>query len=104
VSPIIDVEWGETRRRLNIVVVGELGTGQPLSPIRLSVVDEHSEILLYFLIHSFSLSVSLRMISGREVAGDSDESTQILQLKKNLFFCSQSITSFTCLTCSSGVS
>ena len=78
VSSIIDIERGETRRGLDFVVVRELGAGQPLSPIRLSMIDEYPEILLYFLVHSFSLSVGLRVIGGGKVAGDTDEFVQVL--------------------------
>ena len=59
---------------MNMVVVLKLHKGKEIVPIILTLIDEDAEILLKFLIDSFRLSVSLRMVScgGRQF--DSEES------------------------------
>jgi len=53
-----------------VVVQGELSQWQPLRPVILVVVDIHVEILSYFMVHPFDLSICLWMVHGREVLFD----------------------------------
>ena len=53
--------------RLNLVVVGELGQRQPLSPVILVMVDEDAQVLFNLLIDAFSLSIHLEVISYERI-------------------------------------
>ena len=59
-----EVEWGESSRNVDSVVVGEFSHGYPLHPVVLMVIKEDHEILLQFLIDMFCLSICLR-VEGR---------------------------------------
>ena len=54
-----EVEWGESCRDVDSVVVGELGHGYPLCPVVLVVVKEDPEVLFQFLIDVFWLPICL---------------------------------------------
>ena len=60
-------EGGNTSGIVDGVVVGELGDGKEGRPVVLLVRAEGTEDLFEGLVHTFSLSVHLRMISGGEV-------------------------------------
>ena len=60
---------GEVEQRVScsgvcLISILEGGEGEPEQPVSLSVVDEHSEIVLDFLIDLFCLSICLRMVRG----------------------------------------
>ena len=62
---------GEKRRDssggIRGVIISKLGDGEQVRPIVLLVVAVYSEVLLQSLIHSFSLSVTFRVITGGKV-------------------------------------
>jgi len=51
--------------------VQELGDREPVAPIVLLIVDEDTEVLFDILIDSFSLAISLWMVSSGWVLFDS---------------------------------
>ena len=53
------VERGVSSSRVCLVSILEGGEQQPEWPVGLSVVDEHSEVVLNFLVDSFCLSIGL---------------------------------------------
>ena len=50
---------------MNPIIVGELGNGNPFIPVVLLSVDEESKELFDFLVDSFGLSISLRVVGRR---------------------------------------
>jgi len=58
------------------VIVGELGYGQPLVPVILTLVHKESEELLNLLVNPLSLTVHLWMISGGSCYLDPQKLTQ----------------------------
>src|ERR1700722_12831717 len=65
-ASIFKEEWGVIRCRVNAVIIGKLGRGQPRVPVRLGKVGKQTEVLLEVLVNTFGLTVSLRVIRGRE--------------------------------------
>ena len=57
-------EWRLVGYRVRAVIVGEFSEGDVLSPRSRVRATEDPKICLYFLVHTFSLSVSLRMIGS----------------------------------------
>ena len=70
VVAVHEVEWGESSRNMDSVVVGEFGHGYPLRPVILVVIEEDPEVLFQFLIDTFRLSICLRMEGRRGVVFD----------------------------------
>ena len=65
-SSMGEVEGGGTGCRCGSSFC-EFSEGKPITPVILSLVNEKTEISFDFLVHSFSLAISLRVIScGRE--------------------------------------
>jgi len=63
-------EGSEVGCRMRSVVIGELHKGQKVIPVVLVIVDVDPQVLLQDLIEVLHLTVSLRVISGREVLLD----------------------------------
>ena len=76
VVAVHEVEWGESGRDVDSVVVGELGHGYPLRPVVLVVVEEDSEVLLQFLIDALRLSICLWVEGRRWVVLDSERGVE----------------------------
>ena len=63
VVAVHEVEWGESRRDVDSVVVGKLCHGYPLRPVVLVVVEEDPEVLLQLLIDvSDSMSLPIKQV------------------------------------------
>ena len=60
------VERGVTSSRVGLISILEGGERQPEGPISLSIVDEHSEVVLDLLVDPFGLSVCLWMMHGAQ--------------------------------------
>jgi hypothetical protein len=67
--------------RVDVVVILKLCEGKEVGPIILPLINEEPEILLEFLVHSFSLSVPLRVI-GR--GGCQFNSQELVELTSKL--------------------
>jgi len=67
---MIEVKGGLACGGAGAVVQDELSQRQPLRPVILVVVDIHAEILSYFVVHLFDLSICLWVVYGREVLFD----------------------------------
>ena len=74
---MIEVKGGLACGGAGMVVQGELSQRQPLRPVVLVVVDIHAEILSYFVVHPFDLSVRLWVVHGREVLFDAKNLTNV---------------------------
>ena len=59
-----EVEWRVPSSGVHLIPILEGGEWEPERPISLSVVDEHSQVVLNFLIDSFCLSVGLGVMRG----------------------------------------
>ena len=70
-----NLEWCLLIPSVKTGVEGELSGGEMIGPIRLSLVDEQSEILFDFLVLSFDLTVTFGVISG----GESDDDTEAFE-------------------------
>ena len=70
VVSIIEVKGGLACGGAGAVVQGELSQWQPLRPVILVVVDIHVEILSYFVVYPFDLSVHLWVVRSREILFD----------------------------------
>ena len=71
-----EVEWGESSRNVDSVVVGKFGHGYPLRPVVLVVVEEDPEVLLQLLIDTLRLSIRLRMEGRRGVVLDPERGVE----------------------------
>ncbi len=58
--------------------MGELSEGEPVTPIRLSVVNEDPEVLLDFLVHALCLPICLRMEHSGSIGCDIKHSVEFL--------------------------
>ena len=67
VIAFVGIEWEDTSGSVRSVVVCEFCEREKHISIILLKVNVHSEVLFESLIHSFSLSVSFRMITGGKV-------------------------------------
>ena len=76
VVAVHEVEWGESRRDVDSVVVGKLGHGYPLRPVVLVVVEEDPEVLLQFLVDALRLSIRLRVEGRQGVVLDSERGVE----------------------------
>ena len=76
VAAVHEVEWGESRRDVDSVIVGELGHGYPLHPVVLVVVEEDPEVLFQLLIDAFRLSICLWVKCRRWVVLDSERGVE----------------------------
>ena len=59
-------EWRLVGYGVRAVIVGEFGKGNVLSPRSRVRAAEDSKIGFYFLVHTFRLSISLRVIGSGE--------------------------------------
>ena len=59
-------EWRLVGYGMRTVIVGEFGEGDVLSPGSRVRAAEDPKISFYFLVHTFSFSVSLRVVSSGE--------------------------------------
>ena len=57
-------EWRLVGYRVRAVIVGEFSKGDVLSPRSRVRAAEDSKISLYFLVHTFGFSISLRVVGG----------------------------------------
>jgi len=71
-------ERGVLRRRVDMIVVGELGEGQEGVPVVLSFPDEDPYVLFKLLVDPFSLPVHLWMIGGGRGGFDSEQLVEFL--------------------------
>ncbi len=65
------------RGTVDAVVVRELREREPVAPICLSMIDKDSELLLYLLIHSFSMSIGLWVKGSGGVLRDVEHSVKL---------------------------
>ena len=59
----VEHEQGGVRRRVDPIIVGELGYGQPFVPIVLVLSYKESQELLDFLIDPLCLTIGLQVVS-----------------------------------------
>ena len=59
-------EWRLVGYRMRAVIVGEFSEGDVLSPGSGVRAAEDPQIGFYFLVHAFSLPISLRVVGGGE--------------------------------------
>ena len=59
-------EWGLVGYGVRAVIMGEFGEGDVLGPRSRVRAAEDPKISFYFLVHTFSLSISLRVVSSGE--------------------------------------
>ena len=76
VVAVHEVEWGESSRNVNSVVVGKLNHGYPLCPVVLVVIKENSEVLFQFLIDALRLSIRLWVEGRRGVVLDPERGVE----------------------------
>jgi hypothetical protein len=67
---INDFKWGAIVSGMDTGVDNKFSHGEVLVPVFLAVVDVKAEVLLYFLIRVFRLTVCLRMVGSGEVGLD----------------------------------
>src|SRR3981189_653253 len=65
VLTVVDHKWRKFCGTVNSIVMGEFGDGKPLNPVILTMVNKDMKILFKFLINTFCLTISLRMVSCR---------------------------------------
>ena len=75
---MVDKEGGVTERRLDLVVVRELGQGEPFRPVGLVMVDEYAQILLDLLVYPLRLSICLWVVCRGRVALDAHQLVKVL--------------------------
>lgn len=73
---LVGEERRDTGGRVRSVVVGELREWEKTGPVVLLVVAVDAEILLQGLVDAFSLSISLRMVTGGEVESHVEDGPQ----------------------------
>ena len=76
VVAVHEVEWGESSRNMDSVVVGKFGHGYPLRPVVLVVVEEDPEVLLQLLIDALRLSICLWVKGHQGVVLDPEGSVE----------------------------
>ena len=59
---------------MNVIVVLEFCKGEQFVPVVLPLVDKDTKVLFQFLVNSFRLSVTLRVVSGGSCQFNSKES------------------------------
>src|SRR5882724_9469154 len=69
-------EGSEVRGGVGSVVIGELRQRQKVIPIVLVIVNIDPQVLLQDLIQALRLTVSLRVVSGREVPLDVEKTAE----------------------------
>ena len=74
----ISVEWGDSSRGVNNIIIRKLRKVENLGPIVLLITQETPEILLQRLVCSFRLPIGLRMVAEGEVARDLEHLEEML--------------------------
>ena len=72
------IEWGMSSSGVCLISILECSEREPERPVCLSVIDEHLEIVLDFLIDSFCLSVCLWVVCGARGSFNVELFVQIL--------------------------
>ena len=67
-----------TERHLNLIVVRELGQGEPFQPVGLVMVDEYAQVLLDLLVYPLRLPICLWVVRRRRVALDAHQLVKVL--------------------------
>ena len=70
------IERSDFCRGLNFIIICEFSEEEPSGPVFLAMVKEGANILLYFLISMFSLTIGLEIKGSREVDLDAQETLQ----------------------------
>src|SRR5215471_8538136 len=83
VLSVIENERGLLVSGVRGIIVGKLGDRKPILPVVLMEIDEYSKVLFDCLIHPFSLSISLRVVSSGGILFDSNESAKFREVFRN---------------------
>ena len=75
---MVDEEGGVTERRLDLVVVRELGQGEPFRLVGLVMVDEYAQVLLNLLVYPLCLPICLRVVCCGRIALDAHQLVKVL--------------------------
>ena len=74
---VSELEGGELRGQVLMVVNGKLGEAQPFRPTILFFSTEETQILLHFLVHDFGLTICLQVMHSRELGSDAESLAEV---------------------------
>jgi len=75
-KPFVCEERRDIGCRMGCVVICKLSDWQLGNPVVLLIIDENVKVLFEDLVDPFGLAIGLRMISGRQICLDVEESTE----------------------------